>query len=162
MTLLTVNDGDLHSTTITVLVGSSSGFSALARISSASLLFEESSSRSSFPVSVRAAECTGDFCEDRPCDRLLSPISSGARRLSCSGARNLLKLSLRTNECDFFFFFVFAVVAKTGSTDVGFCFFSSPSSCRDISAAKEDLESIELIQFLEDFHLRGRERKKPF
>lgn len=133
-------------------VGFSSGFSGFLNSSFALSLSGVSLSSCPFlSVPIELYECTGDSCED--CDRLLSLIPSGVCRVSCSeDRRNLFKLSLRTSECDFFFFLVFRVAAETVSMDDGFCSLSWSSRCcdrcRGISEVEEDRESRKITRFL--------------
>lgn len=139
--LLMVNDGDLRCTTVTVLTGFSVGFSGfLGSPFSLSTSYNVSGcSSASYPsrwpsLSISCpflavfdglSERLDNSCDDWLCDRLLSP-PSGVCLGSCSvDRRNLFKLSLRTNEFDFFFFF-FKVVDGPTTT------LRSPSSSTEL------------------------------
>ena len=139
--LLMVNDGDLRCTTVTVLTGFSVGFSGfLGSPFSLSTSYNVSGcSSASYPsrwpsLSISCpflavfdglSERLDNSCDDWLCDRLLSP-PSGVCLGSCSvDRRNLFRLSLRTNEFDFFFFF-FKVVDGPTTT------LRSPSSSTEL------------------------------
>lgn len=155
---LMINDGDLRCTTVPVLAGFSSSFSDFLSSPFAFSLSRALSSCPFFPILVGLYERTDDSCEDWLCDRLLSPPSEGVWRDSCSvDRRNLFKLSLRTRDCDFFFFF-FKVAAELSAAIVGFCSFLSSDCCRDTSKAEEDRESRKTDQPLENHYPRMRER----
>ena len=114
-----VNDGDLRCTTVTLLTSFSVGFSGFLGSPFSTFSWYNavsrggaSASHSSLSVSCPflaildgLSERLGDSCDDWLCDRLLSP-PSGVCLGSCSvDRRNLFNDSLRTSECDFFFFF---------------------------------------------------------
>lgn len=131
-----VSDGDLHCTTLMVFSSSFSGF-----LSSSFVPFSLFKASSFFVVWIYV--WTGEFCEDWLWDRLLLPPSGVCRGSCCSeDMRNLFKLSLRTSECDFFFFFFRLALENTSV--INFDSFSSPSRCEccwDISEVEENRES---------------------
>lgn len=95
---------------------------------------------------IGSFERTGDSCGDWVCDRLLLSPPSGVCRVSSEDRRNLLKLSLRTSECDFFFFFFFKIEdADFGSSSCCDC-------CQDISEVKENRESSKIVQLFENYY----------
>ena len=121
-----VSGGDLRSTALTVFVGFSSTFSGFLSSSFIPFSFSMASSFSFFVALIYV--CTGDSCEDWLCERLLLPPSGVCRCSCCSkDMRNLFKLSLRTSECDFFFFFFKGALESTSVVNFGS--FSSSSRC---------------------------------